>query len=234
MPEMKSSEKHRRKAAIFLNGSYPRGHRKFYRGVISSRTDEMLLIAADGALGLFAELGLTPDVVVGDFDSTPPEVLEKFPDLERETSSTEKDATDGELAIRYALDRGCDEIEIYGGIDTQFETDQMLANLFMLMLIAQSARERGKEIAARLTDHYQHIYLISDADLHLSGKPENKLSIIPLGHETRVTVKGTKWELDNAELDFGSSLPLRNEFAGEKAYIEVKGLAIVVHRHSEP
>jgi thiamine pyrophosphokinase len=160
-------------------------------------------------------------------------VLEQFAELKRETASPEKDATDGELAIRYALAAGCDEIEIYGGVDTRFETDQMLANVFMLMLITQSALEQGKEIRARLTDHYQHIYLVSNARLDLEGKPGNKLSIIPLELRTIVTVRGTKWELDKAEVSLGSSLPLRNEFAGSKATIDIDGLAIVVHRHSE-
>jgi len=229
----KSSAKPYRKAAIFLNGTYPDDHLDFYRKAFPPDSDATLLVAADGALNFFARIGRSPDVVVGDFDSVSTSVLERFPEVKKQTFPKEKDATDGELAVRYALDSGCREIEIFGAIDTGFETDQMLANLLLLMLIKDHSHARGTEIPARLSDHYQHIYLLSDETANIAGKKGNMLSIIPLSTITQITIKGTKWELEQEKLRIGSSRSLRNEFLEEMASVSVKGLAIVVHRHSK-
>ena len=101
-------------ASIFLNGTYPEEHLVFYREAVANNAGKRLLIAADGGLELFVRLGLSPDLIVGDFDSVKPETLERFTAVETIRYPREKDATDGELALRAALDRGCFDIDLYG------------------------------------------------------------------------------------------------------------------------
>jgi thiamine pyrophosphokinase len=58
------------------------------------------------------------------------------------------------------------------------------------------------------------------------------LSIIPVSPLVRLTVAGAKWELSEAEIEFGSTRPLRNVFADKEVVVQVTGTAVVVHRHS--
>ena len=233
IPEDITLEARFKRCAIFLNGSYPETHADFYKRAAAMRRDCTFLIAADGALEFFDRAGLEPDLIIGDFDSVSAVTLAKFPAVRRETFDREKDSTDGELAVRYALKAGMREIEIFGAVDTRFETDQMLANILLLKIISDFSNERQLEIASRMVDHSQHIYLLKNSAIELEGEIGDGLSIIPLSSEISLTVEGTKWELRNQEVKLGSTLSLRNEFASKHAKATVKGLAVIVHRYTE-
>ncbi|MFQ5947659.1 MAG: thiamine diphosphokinase, partial [Acidimicrobiia bacterium] len=66
---------------------------------------DSLVIAADSGLDLVASLDLTVDVVVGDFDSVNPELLQAAvaSGARVERHPVDKDATDLELALEAAL-----------------------------------------------------------------------------------------------------------------------------------
>ncbi len=221
-----------KQAAIFLNGAYPVAHLEFYRAEIEDAGRLGLVVAVDGALNLFERLGAKPNVVLGDFDSVDPRVLSKYPDLLRIEYPVDKDATDGELAVRYVLDQGCDQIEIFGAFDTAFESDQMLANVFLLALVADLERQTGRHLTARLVDHCQEVYFVEDGGLALIGTRGDTLSVIPVGKEVRVTLRGTKWELMDQVTRLGSSWTLRNFFARDEVDITITGPAVIVHRRS--
>jgi thiamine pyrophosphokinase len=222
-----------RHAAIFLNGSYPIGHLEFYRDHVQKALTRGLVVAVDGALHLFQRFGMRPHLILGDFDSVTHETLADFTEIERVSYPTEKDQTDGELALRYILDRGYDSVDIFGAIDTQFETDQMLANIFSLSIANEYSRASGVKIAARLVDHLQHIYLLENDSLGLSGTAGDILSIVPISQQVTLSVGGVKWPLQEVPIEFGSSRPLRNEFAGDTATMRVSGTAAVIHRHTQ-
>ncbi len=225
------NDQHSRHASIFLNGSYPEEKLEFYRKQMEVALTRGFVVAVDGALQLFQRFGLRPHLILGDFDSVTHEVLEDFAEIEKVSYSTDKDQTDGELALRYLLDRGYDKLDIFGAIDTEFETDQMLANIFALSIANEYSRASGVRVAARLVDHIQHIYLLENESLSLSGQAGHLLSIVPISQQVTLSVSGVKWPLQEATIEFGSSRPLRNEFAGEKTTLLVSGTAVVIHRH---
>jgi thiamine pyrophosphokinase len=219
-------------ASIFLNGSYPEEFLAFYRHAVESAKGRRLLIAADGGLELFARLGLEPELIVGDLDSVTANSLASFSHVETVRFPREKDATDGELALRLAIERGCTDIDVYGAIDTRFETDQMLANLFLLKLAKSLSVSAAERIMVRAVDHRQHIYFIEDEQLALDGKVDDFISVIPITASIVVSIRGVLWELDRKEVKFGSSLTLRNQFSTTTATITLVGAALVVYRHS--
>lgn len=227
------NDQHSRHAAIFLNGSYPEAKLEFYRDHIQEALTRGVVVAVDGALHLFQRCGIRPHLILGDFDSVSSEVLADFTEIERVSYSTDKDQTDGELALRYLLERSYDSIDIYGAIDTEFETDQMLANIFSLALVNEYSRASGVKIAARLVDHIQHIYLLENDSLELAGKAGDILSLVPISPQVTLSVSGVKWPLQEVSIEFGSSRPLRNEFAGERVTVRVSGTAVVIHRHTQ-
>ena len=91
------------------------------------------VIAADAGYRTCQQAGIVPDLLLGDFDS-----MEQpdFPNIHR--SPVEKDATDTMLAVKTALEQGCDTVYIYGGTGGK-RLDHTLANLQTLLFL----RRRG-------------------------------------------------------------------------------------------
>ncbi|MCC8131926.1 MAG: thiamine diphosphokinase [Oscillospiraceae bacterium] len=88
------------------------------------------VIAADGGMSYLDSLGIKPDLIIGDFDSSSEPVsgdVIKLP--------VEKDDTDSVFAVRYALEHGYKEIHIYGGTGGRF--DHTIANIQILSYIAE-------------------------------------------------------------------------------------------------
>ena len=218
-----------KQAAIFLNGAYPTTHLDFYSAAIDIAKSRGNVVSVDGALQLFHELGKIPDLLLGDFDSVDRKVLQQYSGVPQISYPVDKDATDGELAVRHVLDQGCDQIEIFGAFDTTFESDQMLANVFLLALISQRRQISGQSLTARLVDHRQEIYFLDDSDLELTGARGDLLSVIPISRSVRVTLRGTKWEITDELTQLGSTRTLRNFFAHEQVKIVVAGSAVIVH-----
>jgi len=73
-----------------------------------------LVVAADRGVVHAEALGLRPDLWVGDFDSSPPELLARYADLPRQAHPRDKDATDAELAVREAIGRGARALTLVG------------------------------------------------------------------------------------------------------------------------
>jgi len=221
-----------KQAAVFLNGAYPTAHIDFYGEAIDIAKGRGYVVCVDGALGLFHQLGRRPDLILGDFDSVDSAMLDKYSEIQHVTYPTEKDATDGELAVRFVLDHGYDQIEIYGAFDMSFESDQMLANVFLLAMVTDRRRVTGQELSARLVDHRQEIYFLDDTNLELFGMPGDMLSVIPISRSVRVTLRGVKWELTDQLTRLGSTWTLRNFFSRETAEIAIGGSAVIVHRRT--
>ena len=80
-----------------------------------------LLIAADSGYENAKALGVSPTVLLGDFDSLGEEKLKKIPNgIEILRVPAEKDRTDTQLAVDVALVRGAGEIVIIGGLGNHF------------------------------------------------------------------------------------------------------------------
>lgn len=73
------------------------------------------VIAADAGYQTCLRVGVTPDLLLGDFDSM--EIPADFSNIRR--SPVEKDDTDTMLAIKTGLAEGCGEFYLYGGTGRQ-------------------------------------------------------------------------------------------------------------------
>ena len=113
------------RAVIFANGTLPdlQAAQRLLR-------EGDLWIAADGGSRHALALGRAPDVVIGDLDSLPDPVRDSLLRAGTKIQSfpAEKDETDLELALAYAVREGCSSIRILAGLGGR--TDQTLANLF--------------------------------------------------------------------------------------------------------
>ena len=134
--------------AILLSGALavtPRLHRQ----IAGAR-----IIAADSGMKHASTLGLMPELWVGDFDSSGSELMRDYALVPRQTHSADKDATDGEIAVKEALRLGASEIILIGGLGG--ESDHATAHLGLALHLAKSGykclhfqRQRGSLSAHR-------------------------------------------------------------------------------------
>lgn len=212
-----------KRGLIFVNGQLPD-----LSAAAALCQPEDLLIAADGGAHLVLALGKTPHVIIGDLDSLLPE--EAFP-LQQAGAvllrhPPEKDETDLELALHYALQQGCTVLRIIGGLGGRI--DQTLANIFLLASPALSATD------IRLDDGREEVFLIRSAAI-LQGKPGDTVSLLPLGNPVKgVTTGGLRYPLKDETLWPDRSRGVSNEMIKEEAFVRLgEGILICVHTRKE-
>ena len=178
--------------------------------------DNDLVIAADKGFEVLSEFDIVPDIIIGDFDSLGfvPEGKEviKLPAV--------KDDTDIGYAIKYALNKGYSDFVIYGGIGGLF--DHTYANI---QLAAYVSKHGGRAIF--VGDDY-YVTAITDNSIHLKGESKRVSVFAADTKVSGVTVKGLKYELENAELKSSFPLGVSNEFIGKDANISVKSGTLII------
>jgi thiamine pyrophosphokinase len=209
----------------------------FANGVINNLDDALslllpgdILIAADGGGRHCRQLGLRPDILIGDFDSLDQPELEAFQAAGAEIirHPARKDYTDLELAIRHAQVIEVDEILVLGALGARW--DQTMANLLL------PAAADFAETPIRLMDGVQEVLLVRGGDeLEIRGQPGNTVSLIPLGNDARgITTHGLEYPLNNETLYFGATRGISNALLGQSASVKVEaGLLMCVIIHTE-
>ena len=179
-----------------------------------------LIIAADSGLDHAKTLGLTPAVVVGDYDSLG-RVPEPGPDVEVITVPAEKDETDTQLAIRLALSRGADDIHIIGGLGGRL--DHTLSNLAILEALAQ------KKVRCVIEDGQNRVRLLQSDSTILPRSGYTYVSLLSLDPIVKgVEIEGVKYPLKNAKLTRTFQYAVSNEITGNCCFIAVRKGSILV------
>ena len=187
---------------------------------------EDLVIAADGGVVHAHALGIAPDVVVGDFDSAMPERVKaaSADGAEVIVHPARKDATDLELALLLAVDRGAEEVLILGAMGGRW--DQSLANLLL------PCGEAFADIAVRLFDGVTSAcWLHGPAQLEFAGSPGDTVSLVPLsGSAEGITTRGLTYRLDGGRLEFGSTRGVSNVMTDDTCAVQIQsGRLLCVH-----
>ena len=168
------------------------------------------IIAADGGLRHTERLGLTPDVVLGDFDSLgyTPQGANVFP--------VEKDDTDAMLAVRRGLSMGYREFLLLGSLDGK-RLDHTVANFQTLQFLADHGA-RGYLVGL---DYI--VTVISGETVTFPAKSEGILSLFCLGPDaTGITLENLQYPLTDGTLTSGFPLGVSNHFIGKAASVTVK------------
>lgn len=198
--------------------------------------ENIRLIAADRGLEFFLDYLILPDVVIGDFDSLS-EDGKNFLEMQSEDIPyggilewklqkgegkvvevvrlrPEKDDSDTQSAMNYAIQNGAKEIVILGV--TGNRVDHLMANFGLLIL----AQKQGAEVA--LADRYNYMKLISSGTILKKSEQFGKyVSFFPLGGDvTGLTLEGFKYPLDKYHLTTADSgLTVSNEISEEYAKV---------------
>lgn len=198
--------------------------------------ENIRLIAADRGLEFFLDYLILPDVVIGDFDSLS-EDGKKFLEMQNEDIPyggmlewklqkgegkvvevvrlrPEKDDSDTQSAMNYAIQNGAKEIVILGV--TGNRVDHLMANFGLLIL----AQKQDTEVA--LADRYNYMKLIPSGTILKKAEQFGKyVSFFPLGGDvTGLTLEGFKYPLDKYHLTTADSgLTVSNEISEEYAKV---------------
>lgn len=212
------------RAVIFANGTIGEPAQ-----VASLINPEDLLIAADGGSLNCLAAGRWPHIVVGDLDSLSQEILVEFKrnKVKFLEHPRDKDQTDLELAIQFAVGQGATEVLFLGLYGERL--DQTLANLLLL------ARDDWKDVRLTLSSGHEQAYLLhSGGSINLTGRPGDVVSLIPFSETVYgVSTHGLRWPLSEADLYFGTTLSISNELISSEASVKIlSGKLLVTHRKS--
>lgn len=208
------------RALIFANQSISPSTR-----IHSCITPDTIILAADGGAEHLLSYKLRPHAVIGDFDSLSPECMEGFSkkNVRFYRHPAQKDETDLELALSYAVQKGADDILVFGATGGRW--DMSIAN-FLLPAILPS------HIRTRFIDGNTEIQIIrGPAEVHLFGEKGDTLSLIPLDGDTeKVSLSGLLYGLSETDLLFGKTRGISNAFIEKEIkVIFQKGLLMIVH-----
>lgn len=187
-------------------------------GITERPKGDDLIIAADSGYRNAKELGITPMLLLGDFDS----IGELPPEIERMQVPSEKDFTDTQLAVDTAIKKGADEIVIIGGLAGRL--DHTLSNLAILEDLNE------KHIHAILTDGRNRVRYLHSTSTLIARSSFRYLSLLTLSEKAKgVSVEGCKYPLQNATLNRNFQYAVSNEITGNCALISVRkgGIYIV-------
>ncbi len=188
------------------------------RGLLEPVGDDDYILAADGGLLHTQNLGLTPNGVLGDFDSLGyiPNGACVFP--------VEKDDTDAMLAVRKGLELGYREFLLYGSVDGP-RLDHTVANFQTLQFLAD------QDAAGYLIGDDHIITVVKDGTLEFDPSATGIISVFCMGAPAAgVSIRGLQYPLENGTLTPGFPLGASNHFVGTAASISVeRGSLLVIY-----
>ena len=175
------------------------------------------IIACDKGYEHAAACGITPDLLVGDFDSYNGSLPDNIPRLDL---PVEKDDTDTLAAIRHAIAEGYKEITLYCACGGRL--DHLTAN------IQSAAYAAANGAVVRITDSNNEITVLKNTKIIVPQKNGYSLSVFSLTDKcTGVTETGVKYPLDNAVITNAFPIGVSNEWNGT-AEISVKAGILAV------
>ncbi len=178
-----------------------------------------MVIAADGGIRQLLRIDRAPDIHIGDMDSSEADSIEQSGARETIRHPRDKDRSDSELAVSLALERGADRITLLSAAGLRM--DHFLSNLCLLT-------------------NYPGILFIVDETFTAFGlsnricrceiecEQDSTVSVFSFGDRVQgLSLKGTKWEVDGADLSPGS-LGLSNKAAAKVVSISIDSGNLIV------
>lgn len=182
-------------------------------------TSDDFIVCADSGYSFAKKAGLTPNLIIGDFDSLKEELPQN---TEVVKLNTHKDDTDTEHCVMECIRRGYKDFLLLGSIGGR--TDHTFANIATLAFLSEYnyngiARNNGEEIR-----------ILKEGSYEMNNKKGLIFSVFPYGCESvNVTYKGAEYMLNNKTLTYNVSRGISNVFVDDEAKITInRGRAILL------
>jgi thiamine pyrophosphokinase len=209
-------------ALIFANGDIDDGE-MVDRAL--AQAGDALIVAADGGVRVAEHYNLRVNTVIGDMDSLTDEQLVR---LTRQQTTilrhpAEKDETDLELALIWAVKQGANWLRLVGA--TGGRLDQILSNIYLLAL----PMLEGCDV--QLVAGKQAAWLAKPGRTEINGAIGDTISLIPLTGTVRaVRTENLYYPLKDEDLYFGPARGVSNVMIAPEAAVSVReGVLLVVH-----
>ncbi|MFI8574726.1 thiamine diphosphokinase [Rossellomorea aquimaris] len=188
-------------------------------------------VGVDRGVYTLLEQSIEPWVAFGDFDSVTDEewdlIQEKVQEVNR--YKPEKDETDLELALNWAIDQNPDKINIFGA--TGGRLDHFMGNLQLLM----TPKLLDKDIEVEIIDVQNRLYLAKSGEHSVEKSPELQyISFVPVTQSVEgITLSGFKYPLKNRNISRGSTLCISNELIQSSGTFSFSNGILMVIRSSD-
>ena len=179
------------------------------------------IIGVDNGTAHLFDRSLIPSKVLGDLDSITPILLKKVENMNIDLISYEpnKDKTDFELSLDSINEPEDKNIFIIGGEEGEIDH---LFSIFSLII--------NYEFATNVTWLYMDKTIIFRNNVSIFMNEGTKFSIVPITSLESLTISGAKWNLNEENIEAGSSKTLRNESAENQIMISCyEGLFSVIY-----
>jgi len=180
------------------------------------------VICADGGLEKAESLNLIPNIIIGDLDSVNKTVLKKYLDMNVELIKypAEKNYTDMELAIEYAVEKQFKDIVLIGASGSRL--DHTMANIMLI------ERYYKLGINIKIIDNNNYIQIVT-SNMVIYNKKNYYVSIVPITDMiVGITLIGFKYPLNDVNVNRGSTLCISNQITSDKGNIILQsGTALV-------
>ncbi len=180
------------------------------------------IICADGGARHAYNMGIKPDLIIGDLDSLNKQFVSYYQKqgVELIKHPKDKDKTDTHLCVLKAMEFSKD-IVLLGALGSRF--DHSFANISLLKLGIKHG------IRIYIDDYHNQVHLLSES-IKLQGEPGDTFSLLPLSNKVGgLTVSGAKYLLKNAEIKLSDTYGISNVFINKEVDIKIKnGLLIVI------
>ncbi len=201
------------RAIVIAGGTI--GTPAFYKSILEP--EDYILCADSGYLNA-EKIGIVPNLVIGDFDSS---------DKNGVTSGVpvtvlpvEKDRTDLHECIVCAIEKGATEIVLFGARGSRL--DHSLAAISLLYM----GLTQGVHI--RSIDENNEIFLF-EKYIEIEKREGYKLSLLPLTEVHGIYTEGLYYPLSGASMFWGNPYGVSNEFIADKACVSIEsGVMMVV------
>ena len=195
-----------------------------FDGLLEPIGEDDFVIAADGGWRVCRELDITPDLLLGDFDS-----LGEVPDFGHVLRlPVEKDDTDMVRAVKEGLAKGEKEFHLLGGMGGQ-RSDHTVANMQTLAYLAAHGAKGWL-----YGDGERYTAICGPDTLTLASRDNGILSVFCLGADAAgVTIRGAQYELENAALTAFFPLGVSNHFVGKAVRVSVDSGCLLIGIHDK-
>lgn len=189
-----------------------------------------LIVAADGGTFALEGWGAAPHAIVGDLDSLGMDRALGYGarGVKVVPFSVEKDESDLELAIAYAIEAHADDIVVLGAFGGA-RFDHELANTLLLAAEAYRGR-RLRAVRGDVTVRAVH----GGEKLTLAGAPGDLVTLLPVGGDAEgVRTHRLRYPLAGETLRFGAARGLSNVVMSEHASVACdRGVLLVIETRS--
>lgn len=185
---------------------------------------DLYVVAVDGGARHCLDCGLVPDILIGDLDSLAPDLQQRLRDqgVPFEVHPPRKASTDLDLAMRHVAGLGIRRATLCGFWGGRL--DQSIANLLLLSKYL-------RQVSVTAVTSGSMVRMLGEGEsMLIEDRVGATASVLPLSPRVEgVTLRGMEYPLENALIEFGTTLGVSNVVRSDPATVAVRqGLLLVI------